>query len=567
LPFLLALAGSAAAAPVLDVRARTRLLIDGVARTGSGVRVRGGLTDASSPEGVSGREVLVTVEGQDATATTGRAGRFDVYVVATGTRVSVAARFAGDDLYAASSFDARVYDAARAQLSLEIEAPGEVDATADTTEAVIVATSEEGPEVVRVALHAGEASGAGVLRDLGVATSDEKGVARVEITRASLGRPGEKRLVARFEGSDSLNPAEAEATFVLATGTQIADLELPDLPIRHERRFAVSARLIDSEGAPVSGAMVGLEHEGRRLHEAVTDGAGRFSLRAAAADLGPGAWTVFVNHRSTFAWRRGTRSGPIPLEIARPRPVPAWVSVAAFSTTLFAVGLYAVLRARPWEALAAMWRARRRRPESAPDQPLSDEEEAPEPGLKLARPGLISTLRRAADHLMSGRVRDLVRGAPVAGARLVLTLGEERLERLTDGNGHFEVELGPGAWRIQISAHGYVTETVTAAVPHRGELRGARIDLLPVRERVFALYREIAAPLLPRPELWGVWTPREILDRVRRERPAGAFAALTDLVEEAYFAKAVADERIIELTRAAVAAARAEAPSPLPAAP
>jgi hypothetical protein len=207
----------------------------------------------------------------------------------------------------------------------------------------------------------------------------------------------------------------------------------------------------------------------------------------------------------------------------------------------------------------ARWRALRRRPESAPDRPLTGEEEAPAPGLKLARPGIMSTLRRPQDFGFSGRVRDLVRGVPVAGARLVLTLGDEqRLELEADAGGHFETELPPGAWRVEVTAFGYVTEVVTAAVPHRGELRGARLDLLPVRERVFAIYREVAAPLLPRAELWGVWTPREILDHMRRKRPAGALGALTELVEEAYFAERVPDETVIARTRDAVAAARAE---------
>ena len=37
----------ASAAPVIDIRARTRLTIDTVTRTGSGVHIRGTLTDAS----------------------------------------------------------------------------------------------------------------------------------------------------------------------------------------------------------------------------------------------------------------------------------------------------------------------------------------------------------------------------------------------------------------------------------------------------------------------------------------------------------------------------------------
>ena len=64
---------------------------------------------------------------------------------------------------------------------------------------------------------------------------------------------------------------------------------------------------------------------------------------------------------------------------------------------------------------------------------------------------------------------------------------------------------------------------------------GARIDLLPVRERIFDIYREVAVPLLPEPRLWGVWTPRQIFRHVRSQRPASALSDLTDFVEDSYF--------------------------------
>lgn len=548
----------AVAAPTIDVRARTRLMVVTVARTGTGAWVRGGLIDAGSGEGVAGRVVTVTVDGQPHQATTGASGRFDVHVDAPDVRVTVGARFAGDDIYGDSSFEPRPYDAARASLVLEVRVAEAVDATAASTEMAITTASEDGPESVRVTLRAGDAAGPGTLRDVGEVQTDESGLARFEIAREKLGRPGEKRVLARFAGSESLNPAEAEAAFVLYTATQLTDLEVPEGTVRYERSFTLAGKLLDAEGKPVSGAIVSLERDGQRLRDAITDGKGRFSMRQPAADLGSGPQSVVLEHRSTVPWRRGTLSSPISLEIAPPRPVPWWVSFAAFGVTALAALAYVLARTQPWRPLLARWRARRRRPESAPDAPLTAEEEAPAPGLKLARPGLMSGLRRAADHGLSGRVRDLVRGVPVGGARLVLTLGEQRLELAADAGGHFEIELTAGTWRIEVTAFGYVTEVVTAPVPHKGELRGARIDLLPVRERVFALYREVAAPLLPRAELWGVWTPREILDHMRKRRPAGALGALTDLVEHAYFAERVPDETVIEETRAAVSAAHAE---------
>ena len=41
---------------------------------------------------------------------------------------------------------------------------------------------------------------------------------------------------------------------------------------------------------------------------------------------------------------------------------------------------------------------------------------------------------------------------------------------------------------------------------------GVRVDLVPVRERVFQLYRRAAEPILPESRLWGVWSPRQAMN-------------------------------------------------------
>ena len=83
------------------------------------------------------------------------------------------------------------------------------------------------------------------------------------------------------------------------------------------------------------------------------------------------------------------------------------------------------------------------------------------------------------------------------------------------------------------------------SIPHRGELRGVRVDLVPVRERVFQLYRRAAEPVLPEARLWGIWSPRQIVDHVRSKRPSPALAELTDFVEEVYFSSRLAAETVL----------------------
>jgi hypothetical protein len=139
-----------------------------------------------------------------------------------------------------------------------------------------------------------------------------------------------------------------------------------------------------------------------------------------------------------------------------------------------------------------------------------------------------------------------VRGRPVADAEVELRLGDLRRAVTTGADGGFALEgLALGEWSAQVTAPGHVTETFVVSIPHRGELRGVRVDLVPVRERVFQLYRRAAEPLLPEPRLWGVWSPRQIVDHVRRKRPTPALAELTDFVEEIYFSARVAEETVL----------------------
>ncbi len=158
-------------------------------------------------------------------------------------------------------------------------------------------------------------------------------------------------------------------------------------------------------------------------------------------------------------------------------------------------------------------------------------------------------------------VRDALTQRPVAGAEITLQndAGEER-RATPDGDGRFALEeLAPGRWTVAASAFGYVSERFDITVPHRGELRGARIDLLAVRERIFALYGRAARPLLPDPELWGIWSPRQIFAHVRSERPpASAMAELTDFVEEAYFSQRVPGEERVGEARERIDRAREE---------
>jgi hypothetical protein len=284
---------------------------------------------------------------------------------------------------------------------------------------------------------------------------------------------------------------------------------------------------------------VAVTADDKPVAQVTTDDEGQFSTRVEAEVLGVGPHSLQASVETAAGWLRPSRSEPAHIDVAAPQPVPIAYTLAAFAATAGAAAAFLAMRSRPW----ARWMgtAAGTGPEGA--RPAAAE---PTAGLALARPGLVSTLRRPADHGFAGVVRDAVRHRPLAGAHVRLMLGGRTLATLSDPAGEFAVEgLDAGEWRGEAAFPGHVTERFTLSIPHRGELRGVRLDLMPVRERVFAMYRRVAEPLLPNPELWGIWSPRQIVDHVRRARPTGALAILTDFVEEAFFSARTPDEAVL----------------------
>jgi hypothetical protein len=540
-------APAALAAPTVTVAAKTSIAIDEVVRGGAGVHVRGSLKDAGTGEGIGGRTVVVQAAGGRALATTAQTGRFDAVLSLPAGEQRIAARFAGDDTFGSAAAEGD-YGVGRGRLVLTLEAQG-ADASGDGIAVTVDASAAGVPERVRVAVRVDD-------RPAGDVDTGQDGHAQAILPRAALGAPGEKRIVARFAGTPALNPAEASATALLTTSTRFIGLDAPDRPVPFERDVTVRGRLVDDDGTGVAGALVSLAR-GPSVADATTDERGAFDLALAGSTLGPGPAALTLEHVSRVPWRRGTRVGPLSVVVLAPRPVPLAYPLGALAATAVAALAYVLLRTRPWERLLTRWRSRRRKPEAAPPVDLAAEDMI-SPGLKLARPGIISTLRRPQDFGFTGRVSDAVRGHAVAGARLEATCGADTVTAEADAAGHFELALGAGVWRVEVAARGYLREQVTAPIPHRGELRGARVDLVPVRERVFAIYREVVAPLLPSAELWGVWTPREILDHVREGGAVGALAAFTTFVEETYFSAALPDEGAIGKAMEGAWAARRE---------
>lgn len=527
---VLATAATAVAAPPqVEIRAQTKLVLDNVRLTDDDVaEVRGHLLDNLTGDGIGGQVVAIKIGAAAATATTGPDGRFHARIAVEPGPQPVELAFRGAPLLNSTQLT-QVTDPSRAQVALTIdfeEAPGGVNVS-------VRATADDQPVRLSIALSAGAPTDAH-LAPLGNVPAG----APFLLTRQAAGGPGVRRVRAAFAGDDLRQPASAEKTVELSASSTTT-IALTSGRIAFEGELGVTGKVSDEDGRPVAHAAVTLASGDRRLAQSATGDDGAYRFRVEGEILGQGQWGLQVQADPGKPSIKPSRSTPEIVRVSAPQPVPVSYTIAAFLATACAAGGFFMARARPWHRL--------RRPAPPADAPAeAAQDDQIRGGLVIAKPSLVSTLRRANDDGFSGAVRDTVRGRPVAEAVVWLRLhGTEREVRTgPDGNFTFEA-LAMGEWLAEVAAPGHVTEKFVVSIPHRGELRGVRVDLVPVRERVFQLYRRAAEPVLPEPRLWGVWSPRQIVDHVRSKRPTPALADLTSFVEEIYFSARIAEETVL----------------------
>jgi len=529
LTFLVALVATAAAAPQIDIKARTSLALEKVRLRGDGTaEVTGQLLDKLTGDGIGGQTVTIRVGDQQVVAMSGDDGKFHAVVPVPDGPQPVLLRFPGGQLLDNSDFTT-ITDPSRAQVTLSFgveEAPG-------GSKIVVTATADDQPTRLSVELAVGAATD----KDLSPLQTIETGAPFV-LTRKAAGGAGARRLRAFFPGDAARQPASAETTLELTAATTTS-ISVTATSLAYEDDLGVTGKVADEDGHPIPRAAVTLASGDRRLAQGATAEDGTYKFEVEAEVIGAGPFVVQVQADPGTSFIKGSRSDPVTVRIHAPQPVPVSYTIAAFLATGLAAGGFFLARSKPWQ--------RFRRPAPPAEIPSEDGEvEQVAGGLTIAKPGIVSTLRRAADDGFAGVVRDTVRGRPVDQAVVRLLLGELEREARTGADGSFTFEkLVAGEWAAEVAAPGHVTERFRVSIPHRGELRGVRIDLVPVRERVFQLYRRAAEPVLPEARLWGIWSPRQIVDHVRSKRPSPALAELTDFVEEVYFSSRLAAETVI----------------------
>ena len=545
------------AAPVVDIRSHAKLELGTVRRQGDQLVVSGRLFDPVTLQGLPDNAVDLTIAGVSVRGQTDADGRFTVEVPAPApadgsAAETVEAEFSGNDSLDAATLREQV-NPTLAPVELTLRA----QPTATGLELQVEVMSDGVPFDAPLRILA-DRVGSEALAPLGTTETGKP----FPITRKQLGGAGLRHFRAEYDGDALHQPASATGTYEL-TSASVATLKLSQQQIAFEDTVTASGAVTDEDGIGLPDAAVTLVAGDRRLAQGVTGKGGQFRFRVEGEILGTGQISLQLLAEPGGSIQ-SSKSAMVMVKVAPPQPVPVIYTIIAFLATGLTAGAFFAARSKPWRRFAKA---------TPPAQQPSQAAETQHGGLVVARPSLVSTLRRASDTGFSGVVRDTVRGRPVPGAMVVLlpagqaarppeeaadrTVSEHRT--LSGEDGTFALEdLPAGEWTATVTALSHLTERFPIAVPHRGELRGVRVDLVPVREKVFLLYQRAAMPVLPDPKLWGVWSPRQIVDHVRGSRPSPALATLTDFVEEVYFSARPTEEAVIPTARQRVDAALAE---------
>jgi hypothetical protein len=553
---VLASQAGASAAPVVQVKARTDVKLLPLTHDDDGVVVRGELIEQVTGRPVPSAWITVVMNGRTRQARTNENGVFELKVDGVEDRYDISARFSDNEQYAGSRAELSGVDVEKQNVRIELRVES-ASPSADTLDLTVEAKTDQGVGVALSAdLHVAQEDDE--LRYLAEISTDSRGIATLPIERAALGGLGRKRLVVKFLGDRAYNPVQAQTDVVLSTATRTTFTVVSN-SIAHEDDIQGSGRVVDERGKGIARVSVAAKAGGRRIASALTDENGDFEFEVPGAELGAGSFGVQAVFEPTKEWYRESRSAVIQVTVSEPQPVPVRHTLAAFGATALVMLAFIGLRTRPWQG----WLERRRRRDSEDDRAPEEQPgnaEPPKGGLTESRTGIVSSLRRPHVFEFSGVVRDAVTNRRIQDARVVI-VHEQKHEHLqeSDARGRFQfTELFAGSWQVEVAAPGYVTEKFAITIPHRGEYLGARVDLVSVRERIFTMYREVAEPLLPDRNKWGIWTPRQIVEHVREQKPSPVLANLTDFVEESYFSQRTPQEAVLAEAAQRMAEARAE---------
>jgi hypothetical protein len=532
------------AAPVITVRGEATLQLRQLVRLEGVTRLAGSLRDATTQQPLVNRRVRVRIDVAStrhrSVARTDQAGAFRVQLRTSGAVHLLALSFEGDTLYAATTLPPRMVDVSKPTVALRLQMPPRLDASKREQRLEVEALVGDQRVALPITLHLREPSPKLLAR----ARTQAKAAVRLTLPTASLGRPGAKDLSLRFAGDQRFNAAQLRITTTLTTPVTIR-LRAARSRVAADGRIALTGDVRDVLG-PIKRAAISLQAMGRHAAAAATRDDGSFSVELDAQRFPPGPLDLRAVLAPSVSWRQPGASKTLSVLIEPPKPIPARLYVIPAAVTALVL------------LLVLGWRIRGRFARTAADadeahvEALSADDRPP-PALRSGLTTAKKQRLRRQDFGLDGKVWDPVDARPIARATITLRDGDDQRHTLqSDELGRFTVEdLAAGPLALEASCPGYVTERAQLELPHRGSLRGMRIDLVPVRVRILEIYRQVALDLLPKPRLWARWTPRDLLAHVRRRAEVDpALDELSELLERVYWSDAVPDEDDLRRARA-----------------
>jgi hypothetical protein len=521
-------------APVIRIRAHARLTLGTVEKIPNGVAVDGTLWDDAAGGPVAGKRVRVGLrDPQSGALLEGESqsddgGAFRVELPAPLGSYQVQADFDGDGDYPEPRTIARTVDVTRRPVELVLSAPDRAGVGSGGLPVAVVALVDGRPADLQVKLAID-------LRPAVIVETGETGRAEAMLDLPSDVGPSAHLVVrARFAGDEVHDAAISERAVLITTPTTVtASLDEPT--IHRGDEATVSGRLDDARGSLAVQVVLAVAADGRTLGQATTDTTGHFTIPIATRQLTVGNARFAVHYDPPVSYRDGSRSPSLELTVLPAMPVPLGGYLFPPLFTLLAIGAVWAWRRSPWRLFS------RQRVTPADEQFPVEERQAS--GLVEARRPMAATFRRAHDLGASGVVWDAPFDRPVAAQVRVVGGGASQTVAC-DARGRFTVEnLPPGKCLFTIFAPGYLPVRFERELPHRGELRGVRVNLQPLRAEILAIYKQVTLGFLPELRFAALWTPRELCDHVRKSGALPpSLSALSDLLEEAYYSPRIPGE-------------------------
>jgi hypothetical protein len=548
LSLAIAIAGAARAQPLVHVQAETRIEL-ALGRDGERLSVVGHLRDDLGAPLVDRELVLEIHEGDERSprsappevvrTTTG--GRFETTFDLPIGRYWMRAEYAGEEHFLGSVVSREVLlDHAHVTLDVQIPTGPRLDLDAPSHHVIVLARSEAGGGGLEITVSENE-------RELARGTTSETGALELDLASESLGPPSAARLVVRSAADSHRADAQTEVPIVRFLRTELT-LEAAAPRVGAGERVRMRGRLATSRG-PLDRDAVSLwaiapgSGEAHHLATALTDARGELGADIEGDALAAiDARSVVARFEADAPWLDSSESAPVEIEIETPGATP-WPWIAASLAV---------------SALAFALAGRRRRPAGTGRAALPQLS----PAIELAERRSILP-----DSLeIGGRAIDARSDVPIRLAAVRVRRGEAVLaETATAEDGTFSLSLPAGAHAIEVEARGYEIARHRVALPHRGEWSRVVLRLRSLRELAWAPLEPIAARVLPSPDLWGVWTGRELESAARSRPPVPrALGPLVTSIERAAYAPEPPTPADLEAIRDAAAAVEQDMATTVP---